>query len=216
MDGFDVRFLMCVFLLLAAVGCSRPEAKQKSPKTQILVRPKPEFNLPVDPKAQKLAFELMKDEIAWRDRYGYLHSDRLDRLVGMGEKAVGAVVAVWCHLLEKGGPEGLRYRLLEALLRLASKEAVPFLNYVLREGENRERILAARCALEWGDERNVAALIEQMDNPDVRVLCACAAALRRITGCYFGLEKRFDEATNRNAAKRWKLWYQTQIRSAGP
>ena len=88
--------------------------------------------------------------------------------------------------------------------------------YVLREGENREKIIAARCALEWGDERNVGALVEQMDNADVAVLCACAAALRRITGCYFGLERRLDEASQRRAATKWKLWYQAQIRSARP
>lgn len=208
-----MRVLAIIFIFVS-VGCATRQIEKPPPK--ITETPKPLYGLPVDPLAQKLAFALIKDEVAWRDKYGYLHSKHLDELVAMGEKALAAVVSVWYQVYEKGGPEGLRYRLLEALLRIGSKEAVPFVNYVLREGENREKLIAARCALEWGDERNLSALIEQLDNPDVAVVCECAAALRRITGCYFGVERRFDEASIRSAVKRWKLWYQAQIRSARP
>lgn len=200
--------------VFVAAGCATQQPPKKPPP--IPETPKPVLNLPILPEAQKLCFDAAKDEVMWRDRYNYLHSQHLDELVALGEKAVGTIAAVWYQTYQKGGPEGLRWRLLEALLRIASPKAIPFLNYVLREGENREKIIAARCALEWGDERNVGALVEQMDNADVAVLCACAAALRRITGCYFGLERRLDEASQRRAATKWKLWYQAQIRSARP
>ncbi|RKY19006.1 MAG: hypothetical protein DRP63_01265 [Planctomycetota bacterium] len=202
-------FVVVCFVL----GCA---AQQRSEKPAISETTDPVLNLPVLEEAQELCFDVAKDEVAWRDRYHYLHSHHLDALVALGERAIGAIVVVWQQTYKEGGPEGLRWKLLEALLRIASPEAVPFLNYVLKEGENREKIIAARCALEWGDERNVAALIAQMDNVDVEVLCACAAALRRITGCYFGLERRLDETSQRRAAKKWKLWYQAQIRSARP
>jgi len=203
-----------LLFLLVGVGCAARQPQK--PKPKVVEPPKPVFKLPIDQEAQKLCFALAQDEIVLRDPHGYLRSEHLDKLVAMGEKAVGAIVAVWCHVYEKGEPEGLRHRLLHALLRIASPKAIPFLNYVLREGENREKIVAARCALEWGDERNVGALVAQMDNPNTAVLCACAAALRRITGCYFGLERRLDEATIRRAAKKWKMWYHAQIRSARP
>ena len=209
--GTVQRLLLLVVSFLLGCAFQQPSKKPATSETA-----DPLLNLPVLREARELCFDVAKDEVAWRDRYGYLHSEHLDALVALGEKAVGTIVAVWQQIYKEGGPEGLRWRLLEALLRIASPKAIPFLNYVLQEGENREKIIAARCALEWGDERNVLALIAQMDNADVEVLCACAAALRRITGCYFGLERRLDETSQRRAAEKWKLWYQAQIRSARP
>jgi len=211
--GCSTVWKLAPLAVLVAMGCATQQLPEKplTPKTL-----RPVYNLPVLLEAQELCFDVAKDEVVWRDRYDYLHSQHMDALVALGEKAVGAIAAVWHQTYQKGGPRGLRWRLLEALLRIASPKAIPFLNYVLRKGENREKIIAARCALEWGDERNVGALVGQMDNADVAVLCACAAALRRITGCYFGLERCLDEASQRHAAKKWKLWYQAQIRSARP
>ena len=213
MEKEVMRMRPVVFVALALVltfcACRGQPTRTDEAKEPAAKKPAPVLP-PHEPSPGEVALlvgRIGTDEVVGRDEFGVLTSPAVDAVVACGEDAVGALMERWHLLYQQKTGFAIRYQVLGALRRIASPKACLFLGLVLLVGDDKERRIAARSAMEWGDGRLIPALVRQMEHPNREVLCEAAAALRRITGIHFGVVRKLPDDELRKAAAAWVRWY---------
>jgi hypothetical protein len=133
--------------------------------------------------------------------------ETVDKLVEIGQPAVGPLIDAYYDAIERPSTNEFRYLVLAVLDRVREISTQPFLVQVLGKGDRKERRLAAAAVWKFGNTESVPALIAALEDDDLDVVNTSAAALRAITGYSFGLSRNISEEQRREAIIRWHQWH---------
>jgi hypothetical protein len=203
------KVAILVALLLAIAGCKSTRTKQIEEGKMVRVRLEPvpateEMRAEIDALVQDLR---MHSEVVYKDDLEGMKSTTVNRLVEIGQPAVGPLIESYYEALEDRKLVYHRYLVLAILQRMRERSSQDFLVQVLHRGDRKERRMAAEALWWFGDTACVSDLIHALDDDSLDVVNTVAAALRAITGFSFGIYRSISVSQREEAIKRWRQWW---------